>query len=120
MDNRFKPIPNLDDAVNDAILKSELRGGTQLDKLRVGARVEVQTLNTCYVIENREDGLYISGNAKYCPEPTKVYIPGSTFGGSMLKLNFVGPGMYMEYILPNGKTVTTSQIQEVREPVILK
>jgi len=112
----FQPHPNLSDEINNAIVESELEGGVFLDKVAVGKKLLVQTKNTLYTIERREDGLYISGNAKYCPDPTKCSIPGSNFGGSMLKMNFVGRGMYMEYHTDeHPKVIVTSQIQEVTE-----
>lgn len=112
----FEPHPNLTPEVNAAIMDSELQGGADLRRLEVGRKLIVKTKNTTYTIERRADGDYISGNAKYCPEPTLCYIAGSTFGGSMLKVGFVGRGMYMEMQI-EGKPglVTTSQIQEVTE-----
>lgn len=117
---------NLSPEINAAIAESELQGGVFIDKLPLGRSLKVQTQNTLYTIERREDGLYMSGHYKYCPKPTKVNILGSNFGGSMLKVGFIGRGMYMEfYILdiPNRQrgivdghgTIVTSQIKEVEE-----
>lgn len=112
----FEPHKNLAKEVNDAIVESELAGGVYVDKLEVGKKLLVQTRNTEYLVERREDGLYISGSKKYCPEPVKCRIPGSTFGGSMLKMNFIGRGMYMEFHTDSHQgCITTSQIQEVVE-----
>jgi len=111
----FQPHPNLSDEVNAAIAESELAGGVFLDNLAVGRKLLVQTKNTLYTIERREDKLlYISGNEKYCPTPVKCIISGSNFGGSMLKMNFVGRGMFLEFVV-DGKTIVTSQIAEVAE-----
>jgi len=93
MDNHLTP------ELNAAIAKSEEDGGVWLDQLEVGERLYVQTHNTLYEIEKREDGFYISGNVHYCPKPTKAYITGSTFGGSVIKAGFVGVGMYLEFML---------------------
>lgn len=123
----FEAHPNLSKEINDAIAESELAGGAYVDKLAVGRKLLVQTRNTLYIIERREDGLYISGHAKYCPVPTKCVISGSNFGGSMLKMGFVGRGMYMEFMVevPESQRkigyvdghgrIVTSQIQEVTE-----
>jgi len=116
MDEPYRPHPNLSDEINGAIAESELAGGAYINKLATGRKLMVKTANTLYTVERREDGLFISGNQKYCPEPTKCQIPGSTFGGSMLKMGFVGVGMYMEFVPePLGRTVTTSEIKEVTE-----
>jgi hypothetical protein len=119
----FTPSPYLSSEVNDAIGESELAGGAYIDKLPVGKTLKVRTRNRVYFIdrvaEGRE-GLKISGHPRYCPEPTPAYILGSTFGGSMLKIEFVGRGMHLEFSFYednniNPGTITTSQIQEVTE-----
>jgi hypothetical protein len=46
----------------------------------------------------------------------KAYILGSNFGGSLLKIGFVGRGMYMEFSTENRRgTIITSRISEVEE-----
>jgi hypothetical protein len=117
----------LSDEVNSNITESELAGGADITKLEAGKRLVVKTKNTTYTIEHREDGFYIWGNRKYCPVPTKCHINGSTWGGSMLKLHWIGIGMYMEFIIDMPKEerkvgevdghgrIVTSQIQEVFE-----
>jgi hypothetical protein len=118
---------NLSPEINAAIAESELQGGVFIDKLPLGRSLKVQTQNTLYTIERREDGLYMSGHYKYCPKPTKVNILGSNFGGSMLKVGFIGRGMYMEFfidmpeeerhrgIVDGHGTIVTSKITEVEE-----
>ena len=107
---------NFSDEVNAAHDKSEINGGAHLDKLAVGKKLLVQTKHTQYTIERREDGLYISGSEKYCAVPTLCRIPGSNFGGSMLRMKFIGRGMYMEYHTDaHPKRIVTSEIQEVTE-----
>jgi hypothetical protein len=104
------------DEVNAAYDKSTIEGGADLTKLKVGNKLVVQCLDCTLTIERREDGLYISGHDKFCPVPTKARIPGSNFGGSMLRMNFVGRGMYMEFHTDEyPKRIITSQVQEVTE-----
>jgi hypothetical protein len=107
---------NFSKEVNDAYDESEMWGGKDLTKLEVGKKLVVACLDCTLTVERREDGLYISGHEKYCPVPTKCRIPGSNFGGSMLRMNFVGRGMYMEFHTDaHPKRIVTSQIQEVTE-----
>ncbi len=115
--------PNLSDEINRNIAQSEVEGGVFLDKLAPGAVLHVRTKNTSYTIEKKEaDGrifYLISGHPKYCPTPSITSIHGSTWGGSMLKVGFIGRGMRMEftdprYSAPRG-IITTSKIQEVTE-----
>jgi hypothetical protein len=45
-----------------------------------------------------------------------VAIAGSTWGGSMLKLQYVGRGMHLEFRHPHYPTpIITSPIQEIRD-----
>jgi len=58
----------------------------------------------------------ISGHPEFCPEPVQVAIAGSTWGGSMLKLQYVGRGMHLEFRHPHYATpIVTSPIQEIRD-----
>ncbi len=123
-----QPHPNLTPEVNAAIIKSELLGGVWVEDhpdyvnddikaqpvLPVGHALRVMTKNTGYVIEKRPDGFYISGHSRYCPVPIKCNIHGSTWGGSMLKMDFVGRDMNLEFSI-DGKTIVTSTIQEIEE-----
>jgi hypothetical protein len=112
------PHPNCDDAVNAAVVRSEVMGGADLNQLAVGKRLVVKCQDCTLTVERREDGLYISGHNKFCPMPIKCSIPGSTFShnGSMLKQHWVGRGMYMEFHTEaHPKRIVTSEIQEVTE-----
>ena len=119
--------PNLTPEINAAIAESELMGGVFIKDLPVGKTLKVRTQNTVYFIDRVSEGpegLTIQGHPRYCKEPVKAYILGSTFGGSMIKVGFVGRGMYMEFTLATtGEpkqakyhgTIVTSKIQEVEE-----
>lgn len=115
-DQPFEPHPNLSDDINDSIIRSEIEGGAYLNRLGVGDSLRVITVARPYLIEHRKDGFYISGHPEYCPEPTRAVIHGSTWGGSMLKVNFIGINMYLELRLETlGKVLTTSLILHVEE-----
>ena len=106
-------IPGLSDEINKDILMSELMGGVYLDDVPTGKHIYMQTKNTKYVIVKVGEDWYIQGNEKYCAEPTECHIAGSTWGGSMLKLGFIGVGMYLEFGVEGHPSVLTSQIQTV-------
>jgi hypothetical protein len=58
----------------------------------------------------------ISGHPLYCPQPVPVTITGSTWGGSMLKVRYIGRGMHLEFHHPEyHMPIVTSPIQEIRE-----
>jgi len=111
----FMPHPNFSDEVNRNVAKSEVEGGVYLDRLSEGAVLEVETQHHGYtiVIGGRGREL-ISGHPKYCPDPVPVRIAGSTWGGSMLKRQFLGRGMRLEFQHPVFRTILTSRIVEIR------
>ena len=77
--------------------------------------VEVKTRHHVYRIENRGDGqVLISGHPEYCPEPVVVKFIGSTWGVPALKLEFIGPGMSMEFRHPERGLIHTSAVEEFR------
>jgi hypothetical protein len=111
----FMPHPNFSDEVNRNIVQSEIEGGVYLDELSEGAVLEVETQHHGYTIVIRGRGRdLISGHPKYCPHPVPVRIEGSTWGGSMLKLQFIGRGMRLEFRHPVYRTILTSRIVDIR------
>jgi hypothetical protein len=113
----FTPHPNLSDDVNISIVDSELEGGVFLQDLPPSTVLKIQTLHHCYtaVILGGSEAM-ISGHPEFCPRPVQVAIAGSTWGGSMLKLQFVGRGMRLEFRHPEYPTpIVTSVIQEIRD-----
>jgi len=113
----FAPHPNLSDEVNRNIVQSEIEGGVFLADLPPSTVLQIHTQNHCYttVLLDKNYAL-ISGHPQFCPQPVLVSIAGSTWGGSMLKLHFVGRGMHLEFCHPEFRTpIITSPIQEIRE-----
>ena len=101
--------------VSRSIIRSEVEGGLDLNEVPVGAVILVETENRTYRIELRDGRTaYISGHPEFCPEPTCVIIRGSHWGGSMLKMGYVGRGMHLEFQHPEYKTISTSRIVDVR------
>ena len=113
----FKPHPNLSAEVNRNIVQSEIEGGVFLEQLPPQTVLEIRTKHHRYVAVLLGGGAaLISGHPGYCPQPVLVAIAGSTWGRSMLKLRFVGRGMYLEFHHPDYRTpIITSLIQEIRE-----
>jgi len=113
----FTPHPNLSDEVNGNIIRSEIEGGVSLGDLPPSTVLEIQTQHHRYTaVFLGESQALISGHPEYCPEPVLVAIAGSTWGGSMLKLRYIGRGMHLEFCHPEYRTpIVTSRIQEVRE-----
>jgi hypothetical protein len=91
------------------------KDGVWVKDIEPGMRLMVATAHNHYFIERKEDGsLQIWGNEKYCPKPVQCTIVGSTWGGSMIKLGFIGRGMCLEFnISDHPKEITTSPIREI-------
>ena len=86
-----------------------------LDNLSDGEVLEVESQNRWYtIVVSRRGHDLIWGHLQYCPEPVAVRIEGSTWGGSMLKMRFVGRGMRLEFQHPTYRRIVTSRIVEIR------
>jgi hypothetical protein len=113
--NVFTPHPNLADEVNGNIVQSEIEGGVYLDSLSEGTALEVETRNHVYrIVYCSRDTELISGHPKFCPAPVRVRVVGSTWGGSMLKLRYIGRSMHLEFHHPDFGVIVTSCIVDVR------
>ncbi len=110
------PVPNFSDEINRNIIQSEIEGGVHLNDLPEGAKLEVRTENRAYQLVNcggRQ--MMIAGHPEFCPKPVRVQVHGSSWGGSMLKVAFIGRGMHLEFRHPEFNTVVTSRIVEIRD-----
>lgn len=99
------------------IIQSEIEGGVFLQDLPQHTVLEIQTSNRCYTAEVLgPEEVLISGHPRYCPKPVQVEIAGSNWGGSLLKMGFVGRGMHLEIRHPDFEApIITSAIREIRE-----
>lgn len=111
----FAPSPHFSDAMNRNIIGSEIEGGVYLQDLSPGSSLSIQTRNRVYELVILGDGAaMISGHPEFCGAPTKVQIHGSTWGGSLLKLRYVGRGMHLEFEHPHFRRIVTSKIVDIR------
>ena len=75
-------------------------------------------LAACGTTSRRGFGADLRDIRNTVPQPVQVIIAGSTWGGSMLKMRFIGRGMHLEFHHPAYSTaIITSPIQEIREPI---
>jgi hypothetical protein len=112
----FAPHRNLSDDVNRNIVESEIEGGVHLSVLDEGSELEIQTENRAYILVYQGSGrAMLSGHPEFCPEPVLVLIYGSTWGGSMIRSEYIGRGMRLEFLHPEYKILVTSRILDIRE-----
>ncbi|MCI0391440.1 MAG: hypothetical protein MOB07_22085 [Acidobacteria bacterium] len=89
--------------------------GVMLGTLRPCDTIHVRTRNSDYEVFllDPESGRSLVRGGKYFAEPMEATVSGSTFGGSMLKMGWLGVGLRMELGV-NGKVIATSPVQELR------
>ena len=122
------PHPNLSDQINANIAESEILGGVWVTQptgeavkdepvLPVGRTLRITTRSRTYTLtKTGESRFTIEGHPEYCPTPTPCRVHGSTWGGSMLKLGWVGRGMHLQFSLPGQPgQITTSTVLDVVE-----
>ena len=86
-----------------------------IHELPKGARLEVETGHTRYLLENLGDGkMLISGHPTYCPEPVVADFQGAVGGSSLLKIWQIEPGLKMAFQLPDFGVVRTSRVRSIR------
>jgi hypothetical protein len=86
-----------------------------LQTLRPCDTIRVRTCSSDYEIFlfEPESGRALVVGGKYFAEPMEATVSGSTFGGSMLKMGWLGVGLRMELNV-NGRRIVTSPVQELR------
>ena len=109
-------LPHWSDQVNANIVQSEVEGGVYLRNLSPGTVLEIETVDwICTLTYCGENEAWVSGHPEFCPEPVRVFVAGSTWGGSMLKQYFIGRGMHLELLQPARRRILTAPILEIRE-----
>lgn len=110
----MKYHPNLDNRIVDKINESEKAGGVFLKNVPVNSTINIKTGNSLYTVHKTDSGETIKGHPKYCPSPVDCRINGSTHGGSIIKIGWIGIGMHLEFFLTEtDKMITTSAIESI-------
>jgi hypothetical protein len=95
----------------------KMKSGVDTRRLPPGTKFFVRTKNSLYVIENLDYGgrVRVQGG-KYFKNPTEVQFAGSTFGGSAIKVGWLGYRLRMEFYWKErgGRCrITTSGVRDV-------
>ena len=86
--------------------------GISLRQVEPLTTIVVRTHNSCYRILITHDTTAIVRGGAFFPEPTPARIDGSGFGGTLLKVGWIGIGLRME-IFSNGRRIVTSPVRGV-------
>jgi hypothetical protein len=89
--------------------------GITLMTLEACDMIQARTRNSVYEIFLLEpkSGRALVRGGKHFAEPMEATLSGSTFGGCMLKMGWLGVGLRME-IYANGKRTITTPLQSLR------
>jgi hypothetical protein len=88
--------------------------GIGLNELDPLTTLVVRTLNSIYrvvVIEPPRARILIQGG-RFFPHPTEAKLAGASFGGSLLKLAWLGCGLRME-VCSGGQRIVTSPVRSI-------
>ena len=86
--------------------------GIDVHKLKPGTKIKVKTAYTLYEFEVTDTpGRLLAQGGKYISGREEIILNGSTYGGSMLRIGWIGQDMLMEYVLPT-KRITSSRVVE--------
>jgi hypothetical protein len=89
-------------------------GGVDLADLDPLTRLKVKTQNTHYrvtLLSPAEAKVLVQGG-RFFAEPTPAYLCGSSYGGNLLMVAWVGVGMRIE-VMREGRRIVTSVVQSV-------
>lgn len=94
---------------------SPLLEGVSLMTLEACDTIHVRTRNSAYEIFllDPNSGRALVRGGEYFAEPEEATVSGSSFGGCMLKMGWLGVGLRME-IYVNGQRTVTSPVQSLR------
>jgi hypothetical protein len=102
----------LDPVLGKLIKKQEELGGIDVFKLKPGTLITVRTKNSLYKFKTTDkQGKLLGIGGKYLPEEREIYFSGSTFGGSCIKIGWIGYLMHMELWIGK-KVIKTTSVQD--------
>ena len=89
--------------------------GVTLMELKPCDTIHARTRNSDYEIFllDPNSGRALVQGGEYFAEPVEATVSGSSFGGCMLKLGWIGVGLRIEFYV-NGKRTVTSPVQSLR------
>lgn len=90
------------------------RGGVEITGLRPLTKLHIRTHNSFYqvtLLDPSESTAIVKGG-RFFNEPSHVYVCGSSYGGTLLKMSWIGFGMRME-LLSKGRRIITSPVVAV-------
>lgn len=104
--------PNLHPAINAALQLQEEKGGIFVDKIKGDIKIKIKTKSGSNYTLYKENDKYFLQGGKHLSEKEEVTFNGSTWGGSMLRMMYIGYNMHVECIIKRtSKMLLTSSVQ---------
>jgi hypothetical protein len=96
------------------VLQSEVLEDVDVNSLRPGSLVDVETRSRHYRIECLGgDAIRISGHPEYCPEPVPAQLQGALDREGQLQLGHIERGRRLLFWVNNNRPVTTTRVVSV-------
>ena len=86
--------------------------GVELGELEPLTIVLVWTWNSLYRLIVEEGGDVLLQGGPFFPEPTPAHVDGASTGGNLLKAEWIGVGLLMEFRV-SGKRIVTSPVVSI-------
>lgn len=102
---------------DDSASQNDRVTGVDLRSLPAGTAVIVDTRHSRYrfvMLDESGRNAWVKGGP-YFPEETTARVEGSTLGGSLLKIGWIGLGWFVE-LSCGGKRIITSQVRSISVP----
>jgi hypothetical protein len=94
--------------------QSEVLDDVDLQTLRPGSMVDVETSSRHYRIECLGgDAIRISGHPEYCPEPVPAQLQGALDQDGQLEFGHIERGRRLLFWLSNDRPITTTRVVSV-------
>lgn len=88
--------------------KNKNNPGIDVNRLKTGTKLKIKTINSLYEFEVLpERGYLLAQGGKYIKEKQVVWLTGSTYGGSMLRIGWISLDMHMEIWIGKRKLTTS-------------
>jgi hypothetical protein len=111
----------LDPDIVEMLRVQQEKSGLNVTLLESGTKIVIETINSIYqliVVDGREitimGGMTKSGEIRF-PKPISATFIGSSWGGSLLKPDWIGHDMSIEVLIPSegNQVLTSSNVQNV-------
>jgi hypothetical protein len=111
-DTHATPVPR--GCTLDGFIEVTCGKGVQLNDLDPLTELDVRTENSLYhiIVVHPHAGTVVVSGGGWCPTPVEAYLAGSGFGGSFLKMRWIGVGFRME-LNCDDQVIITSHVRSI-------